>query len=280
MSKGALLIACNNNQVDYIKQAIFCAERIKKYLEIPVTLVTSSSGYLYENYKDKMSVFNNIVEIENSSINNYKTFRDGAHTEYKLQWKNTSRDKVYDLSPYDETIVMDTDYILCNDTLKHCFTQLNDMLLYKDSVDLSGWRDTAEFNHISPNGIDFYWATIIYFKKSPKTEMYFNLVTHIKDNWAHYRNLYRIQSLTFRNDFAFSIAAHILNGHMSGNFIGQMPGKKYYSTDKDICYEIKDNTIKLLMQKKDRVDYFPLCIKDCNVHIMNKFSLNRVIDEY
>ena len=110
--------------------------------------------------------------------------------------------------------------------------------------------------------------------------MYFNLVTHIKDNWAHYRNLYRIQSLTFRNDFAFSIAAHILNGHMSGNFIGQMPGKKYYSTDKDVCYEIKDNTIKLLMQKQDRVDYFPLCIKDCNVHIMNKFSLNRIIDEH
>ena len=59
-----------------------------------------------------------------------------------------------------------------------------------------------------------------------------------------------------------------------------MPGKKYYSTDKDVCYEIKDNTIKLLMQKKDRVDYFPLYIKDCNVHIMNKFSLNRMIDEY
>ena len=171
MSKGALLIACNNNQVDYIKQAIFCAERIKNYLEIPVTLVTSNSGYLYENYKDKVSVFDNIVEIDNSSINNYKTFRDGAHTEYKLQWKNASRDKVYDLSPYDETIVMDTDYILCNDTLKHCFEQHNDLLLYKDAVDLSGWRETAEFNHISPNGINFYWATIIYFKKSPKTKM-------------------------------------------------------------------------------------------------------------
>ena len=57
MSKGALLIACNNNQVDYIKQAIFCAERIKKYLEIPVTLVTSNGGYLYENYKDKSQFF-------------------------------------------------------------------------------------------------------------------------------------------------------------------------------------------------------------------------------
>ena len=275
MSKGALLIACNNTQVDYIKQAIFCAARIKQYLNIPVSLVTDNASYLEANYQHE---FDNVIEIS-SENSNYKTYRDGVYKEYKLQWKNLDRHRAYELSPYNETIIMDTDYILCNDCLKYCFEQSNDVMLYKNSTELSGWRDVSEFKHISANGIDFYWATVIYFRKSKQTELFFNLVSHIKEYWYHYKNLYRITATTFRNDFAFSIAIHIMNGHMSGNFVKQLPGKKYYTVDKDICLDIKNDKVKFLLQKKDSIDYFPAIVEGCNVHIMNKFSLNRLIDE-
>jgi hypothetical protein len=35
----------------------------------------------------------------------------------------------------------------------------------------------------------------------------------IRDNWTHYRNLYKNTNATYRNDHALSIALGIVNGH-------------------------------------------------------------------
>ena len=48
MSKGAFLIARNNGHIDYVKQAVFLAKRIKKHLGIPVSIATDSVDYLEE----------------------------------------------------------------------------------------------------------------------------------------------------------------------------------------------------------------------------------------
>ena len=39
MSKGVLLFANNNSQVDYIKQACFLAKQIKKHLKVEVDFI-------------------------------------------------------------------------------------------------------------------------------------------------------------------------------------------------------------------------------------------------
>ena len=44
MTKGVLLFANNNEHIDYVKQAIFCAKRIKKFTNLSVALVTDSPG--------------------------------------------------------------------------------------------------------------------------------------------------------------------------------------------------------------------------------------------
>ena len=51
----------------------------------------------------------------------------------------------------------------------------------------------------------------------------------------------------------------------------------WVSTDKDILLDIKDSNIKLLAHKE--YDYIAVKLKDANTHIMNKFSLNKFIDE-
>ena len=50
--KGAFLIARNNSQVDYVKQAVFLAKRIKKYLGLPTSVLTDSVEYLKNNFDD------------------------------------------------------------------------------------------------------------------------------------------------------------------------------------------------------------------------------------
>src|SRR5210317_1838147 len=105
MSKGVLLFAHNNSTVDYVKQANFCAGQIKKHLDLPVCLITS------DKFNEDHNNFNHVIVVNKPSTNQTKTFNN-ATARYEDFWNNTSRPDAYSLSPYDETIVMDTDYIV------------------------------------------------------------------------------------------------------------------------------------------------------------------------
>ena len=276
MSKGVLLFAFNNESINYIKQAVFCANRIKEYLNLPVSLVTDIDRCdCFGKYFDK------IVKLDPETyISNKKTYRDGSLGKRVLSFKNSGRELSYDLTPYDETIVMDTDYIIANDKLINCFNHQKDLLLYNDATHLGIHNNTFEFKRISDTSIPFYWATVIYFKKNDINKIFFDLVKHIKENYMHYRGVYQFKNTVYRNDFAFSIAVHILSGYIEDSFIGTLPGKKYYSIDKDILVSIKGDEFKLLLEKADRLGEYTLTkFKGSNLHIMNKFSLERVINE-
>ena len=277
MTKGVVLIACNNSEIDYVKQANFLALRISKYMNLPTTLITDNLAYLEENYKNHN--FEQVVEIPTTTQFSYKKYFDGAFSKKQLEFKNTSRSSVYDLSPYDETLLLDTDFIISNDLLNQCFAQQKDLLLYKDAYDLANWRDPNEFAYISEIGPTFYWATCVFFRKTPSNKIFFDLISHIKENYNHYRNLYKLNTNVFRNDHAFSIAIHIMNGYTENEFAGNMPGNMFYTTDKDVLLTLDDDNFLVLVQKQqDSNEYIPLRVKGSNLHIMNKYSLNRTID--
>ena len=208
MSNGALIFAHNNASVDYVKLAVFAAERIKKYLDIPVSLVTDNAKWLDENYHNHP--FDKVIPIQTEQ-STQKLFYDGTMSSKKLEWKNLSRYRAYDLTPYDKTLVIDSDYILNSSILKSAFDTDSNFQLYKDSVDLAGWRDMKDVTRINTYSIPFYWATVFVFEKDKVTEAFFDLVTYIKQNWLYFRVLYGIEAEMFRNDFAFSIAIHIMN---------------------------------------------------------------------
>ena len=83
----------------------------------------------------------------------------------------------------------------------------------------------------------------------------------------------------FRNDFAFSIAIHILNGLIGENScVAKLPGKHYYTIDKDLLVSIDDDYLSFLVERKDYLgEYLALSTKGQSVHVMNKFSLERVL---
>ena len=105
MTKGVVLIANNNGAVDYVKQAIYCAKRIEKYLKLPVTLITDSRNYAVETSNN---VFDKIISTEYKVSNNNKIYYDGAMAHKILMFKNYSRTVAYYNTPYDQTILMDT----------------------------------------------------------------------------------------------------------------------------------------------------------------------------
>lgn len=273
MSKGYLLIAHNNQHNDYVKQAIYCAQRIKMFCNnASVSIITSNLGYLKK--LSGADVFEHVIDSKVKDNNNYKLSFDGALSNKTVKWINAGRDLAYDLSPYDETILLDTDYIISNSNLNKCFDSINDFMLFRNSKYIGSVEVTDEFFRCSDSSIDFYWATVIYFKKSTKSKTLFDTVQHIRNNWVYYNSLYQINSVNFRNDYAFSIALHMLN-----DTVATLPGKMYYIKDQDFLEKINNDKMIFLVGKKDHLgEYTLLSTEGLNVHVLNKSSLERIIE--
>jgi len=274
MTHGAVIFAQNNGAVDYVKMATFSAKRIQQFLNVPVTLITDSPDAVTEP-----EVFDHVIVIETSEQVQAKKFRDGVFSTRHLQWKNHSRSQIYELTPYDKTLVVDSDFIVNSSILKSAFDIDSDFQIYKESFDIAGWRNTSAFSRINQYAIPFYWATVFVFEKNTVTKSFFDLVAHIKDNWEYYRLLYTIDTKAFRNDFAFSIAIHIMNNNVSGDFASILPGNMTYTLDTDLLVSMVDNKMKFLVEKEGYYGEYTLAkTVGLDIHVMNKYSLLRVID--
>ena len=269
MTKGVLLFAHNNSTVDYVKQANFCAGQIKKHLDLPVCLITS------DKFNEDHNNFNHVIVVEKPNADQTKRFYNVTNS-YEDTWNNTSRPDAYSLTPYDETIVMDTDYIVANSNLNKVFESKEDFLInYKaQHVDFES-RYTEEMKYVSDTGIEMCWATVFYFKKTERTRILFDLINHIKKEWQFYRFKYQIENTIYRNDFAFAIAIHMINDFAKTSWPKQLPSKLFYTTDKDSVDSYLDNKWNFTLERGSKCQ-----IKDMNIHIMNKIGLNKIIDQY
>lgn len=271
MSKGVLLFALNT-ELKYTDLAEISAKRITKHLGLPITIVVN------DEYEDVNNLFDQILKIEEKQLQ-HRIINDGADSSTKIKWLNFSRSNAYDLSPYEETLVLDVDYLLNSNHLKVCFDLDKDFFIFRDSIDLSNTRNLKEFETITPFGIKFYWATVFYFKKTLLNRLFFNLVKYVKDNWLYYCNLYNIKEHKFRNDFAFSIAIHLFFNHTVTDKFGYIPGKKFFTIDKDYLIKVKDDKMEFLLSNEVDTRMQPAAVNNLDIHVMNKNSILRIHNE-
>ena len=69
----------------------------------------------------------------------------------------------------------------------------------------------------------------------------------------------------------------MMNGFTTGAWAGALPGKLHYILDLDYLVEIKDSAMKFLVQKDS--GYVCLKTQGLDMHVMNKYSLLRCINE-
>lgn len=273
MTKGVLLFAYNGG-FDYITLAKICARRVKKYLDLPITLITDDRSKIVDTEK----LFDEIVEISDDTTQQ-KRFYNGNQSEIYV-WKNSNRVYSYDLTPYDKTLVIDVDYLISSDFLAKCLNSKSDFLIFKDYNNLSKKELDNNFDYISDFSIPFYWATVFIFTKSKQNKIFFELLKFIKDNWDYYRLIYQISETKFRNDFAFSIAIHIMSGYLPNTFTSIMPYKLHFVDDTDFLIKAKDNTLTFLVKDgKNSTNYSPIKVSNLDIHVMNKFSIVDICDE-
>lgn len=278
MSKGIVLFGINNTKINYVRLAEICAMFIHKNMPgTNVSLVTVPSSLEHASNK---SLFDKIIFINEMKIDKFENKRKYLDTQYHSvvsNFRNESRSSVYDISPYDETILLDSDYLVCSQLLNNCWGNVEDLMINRDAISMKQEALTGDEFRVSPFGIKMFWATIIYFKKSEKGKLLFDLVEHIKENWIFYKMTYNFPGELFRNDYAFSIALHILNGLNDGHSIAkQLPNPRILTaTDRDRLISVNSPTsLTFLIQDKYDVWKYNVTKTDgLDVHCMNKLSM-------
>jgi len=187
MTTGALIFARNNDQIDYKAMACWSAKNIERHLGIPTHIVTDDS------------------RTDSGS----RHFSDVG----TVAWHNTNRMDAYRLTPWDRTLVLDADYVVASDQLRSVLDSGQDFVAHRWAYDVTGCNNFQGLNYFGGVRMPMWWATVMIFNKCRQAELIFDAMAMIRDNWTHYRNIYKNNTPTYRNDHALSIALLIVNGH-------------------------------------------------------------------
>ena len=278
MTKGILIFAHNNEGIDYVKLACAAALMIRKNMDIDgITLVTDDTSLNY-SLTDHESVakyfFDEIVVYENKKFTK-RNYRDHIKSDKILTFYNGDRCQAWDITKYDETIIIDADYLIQDNILNNCWGSENSFMVNKNITTVNTLFPMQQ-PRINFQGIEQYWATVVYFKKDQEAKLIFDAWKMVKENHPYYKSLYDIPGKIFRNDFALSAALHITEN----SNIPSLPESSLLSSyDEDDIIEVGLNKIILATRDNDRADFMPVKVQDRNVHVMNKFALTNHVEK-
>ena len=253
--KGVLLFAFNNGKYDYVKMAEYTAKRIHKFLNLPVTLVTDE--------QTNNSVFDKIV-YTNAEVDNKK---------HNTVWINKGRYKAFEISPYDETLVLDTDYLINSDTLLRPFELYDDFMCHKNTSYIM--QPECDQELVSNTSFQTLFATVIYFKKTKRVKHIFNCLEMIQKNFNHYINVYNIEKSLYRNDYGLTIANRIVNGNYEcKNDV--IPYNLLHVNDFIKVKRLSDTEYMFIKEDK-RSQY--IIVRNTDFHMLNKDNFLELINE-
>jgi len=280
MSKGILLFAHNSKELDYVKMALIAGGLAKKNLNLPVSIVTDKESVAWAKkskiYNKCKRVFDKIIIIPAPPKTNKRRLSDGDSLA-TVPFINSSRSSAYELTPYEQTLLIDTDFLIFTDNLNQYWNIPGDVKISSAINDIfHGNRLGYNDLFVSDTGVHLYWATTVMFNKSVESELFFKLVDEIKNNYAVYGEIYRFETVQYRNDIAFSVAKHILQGHVSTT-VNSLP-PVLSSIDRDELYSVTGSKLKLFIDNISADTAFAVAVQDVDIHIMNKQSLIRNAD--
>ena len=251
MTTGVLIFALNNDQIDYVAMANWSAKNIERHLGLPTCIITN---------KDVKTVGTNGRHFSDYGTN--------------VIWHNESRVDAYALSPWDQTLVLDADYVVASDQLKVLLESDQDFLTHQLAYDVTQVNDFLGLNSFGEHHMPMWWATVMMFRRSQHAKLIFECMTMVRDNWTHYRNLYKNYTHTYRNDHALSIALGIVNGHTLNH--QAIPWKLASLTP--------EHKIKQIDKDEYRIDFITseqqprwIVLKNQDFHAMGKQQLGAIV---
>lgn len=281
MKKGIVIYAHNNRKVDYALMSLIAGGLAKKNLQVPVSLITDPSTieWMKESniFEKAVNIFENIIITDRPETNNFRNLHDGLSKD-SVPFVNGNRNSIWELTPYDRTLLIDSDFLILSDRLNEYWDVDQDVMIGESMCDIYDQKRVGYHDlFVSDTGVKLYWATTVMFTKNQTSKFFFDMVEHVKENYKFYADLYRFDPRQYRNDISFSIAKHIVGGFET--LTDKMLPPVLTAIDKDILLEIKNNNLLFLVNHKLDSDFCAASLSGVDVHVMNKQSIYRCKDQ-
>lgn len=279
---GVVIYAHNNREIDFSLMAMVSAFQIDKNLSVPVSLITDKHtiNWMKESkiYSQSKEIFDQIIEVEVPISNNLRKIIDG-NTVKMVPFANANRHTVWEVTPYERTLLVDSDFLVLSDTLNQFWETDSDLLISPSMHDVRGDRIGVLDKWVSETGIPLFWATTVMFTKNDNTKLFFDLVAHIRDHYDLYARIYRFNPFMYRNDISFSIAKHILDGFLT-NKVDYLP-PVFTIQDRDTICNVNKTGIKVLIYDSLAGKETTIVnLKNIDIHIMNKQDIVKFSKEF
>ena len=261
MTTGALIFAFNNEQTDYVSMAAWSAKNIHRHLGIPVAVVT--------DYENPLGDFDYVINAQ-AHGGGQRYFSD---YDTNVTWHNTNRMDAYTLSPWDQTLVLDADYVVASNHLSSMLKSRQDFMCYRWARDVTGLQTFEDLNYFGNHRMPMWWATVMMFRRDTSAELLFEMMQMIRDNWIHYKNLYKNPVPTYRNDHALSIALNTLNGHTL--CVDSIPGTLASLTPEHRLTQLDADSYRVDFLTPDRKPRWIMLTQD--FHAMGKQQLGAIV---
>jgi hypothetical protein len=218
MSKGFVILVQNTIEVDYLRQAYALALSIKvsQQTEKNVSLVTND--VVPDEYKH---VFDHIIPIP---------WFDDTPSRYKAE----NRWKVYHVTPYDETIVLDADMLFLEDVSlwwEQCKNYDVNYCSRIKNYKLDTVVDTVYRKAFVANQLTSPYNALHYFKKSDVAFEFYKCLEFVCNNWQECYTMFAPQYYedVLSMDLAVAVAAELSGIRVTDNsspleFIHMRPG--------------------------------------------------------
>lgn len=272
---GILLVAHDNGAIRYGRMAELNAILCRKVApEIEIAVVTNPETELDQDRFDHIIYARDPINLDRY----YVDPEDHAGQKAGV-FKNRSRIDLYELTPFKETLVLDLDYLVFNRNFLDGLTDSPFSVMLNREVRSVYGSHNVVTKKLGNGGIIQRWATVVYFRKDPVGAEFFRRVKYVEKNYEWFSSHYGFDPGLYRNDFTFSIAAHMMNGYTDDStFVGPLPiPYLLFSWDFDRLLGYHENGLSIAAYVENHPP-MPLRTNFQNVHFMNKLTLDRNLD--
>jgi hypothetical protein len=203
-SKGYIVIAQNTRTVDYLQQAYALALNLKLTQSTVNNLTVCVDSATKKKITSKhKQVFDYIVDIP---------WQDDAAD---AEWKINNKWKYLYMTPYDETVILDTDMIFPTD-VSHWWDILSQRDVWATTKVRTFRGETVSSNYyreyFAKNNLPNVYTAFFYFKKSELASELFAMTEIIFQHWQRFFYKYMPEGKPdwLSGDVAFALAMQLL----------------------------------------------------------------------
>lgn len=255
--KGFLLFSVNTKTIDYSKIVKQCVKHLKFHMpDIPVAVC---GQHCYE--ADVNIPLSTIVKNQRRYIHKHEVVYE--------DWKNLTRHLSLELTPFETTILLDSDYFVLTNQLEMLF-YINSPIMMFDS--LYNIKENENMHDLlGKSNIVQKWATVLKFNHSKLSNKFFSYWQQVIQHYKYYSYLYQwTVDNTIWNDKAVTIAHQ------------QMCDFDVHSKQYTIPWQ---HNFANFMMEPISVNYNEVILQDSNsrvvfnqdCHILNKHTLVKIL---